>query len=100
MNLVPIILKIKNDYYEFLTEEDFQILISNPKESDIKKIANKIWNKYLSNHFDYNEDNFKNGMLSIDSFEPDKYPLFHEENLYLEILDDKEKGVSNEFRFN
>lgn len=91
MNLEQIILKIKNNYYEFLTDEDFQILISNPKESDIRKIVNKIWNKYLSNPFDYTEDNFKflvskNGMLSIDSFEPDKYPLFHEKNLYLEIL--------------
>ncbi|MDD4796122.1 MAG: hypothetical protein PHG03_06220 [Bacilli bacterium] len=91
LNLEQIILKIKNNYYEFLTEEDCQILISNPKESDIRKIVNKIWNNYLSNPFDYTEDNFKflvnkNGMLSIDSFEPDKYPLFHEENLYLEIL--------------
>ena len=51
LNLEQIILKTKKNYYEFLTDEDFQILISNPKESDIKKIANKIWNKYLSNHF-------------------------------------------------
>lgn len=114
LNLEQIILN------QYLNNEDLSILVNNPKESDIRKIVNKIWKYYLSNPFDYQEESFnflvsKNGILFMDSWEFSEYPIFHDENhfsLPYEIVDKKiwqlyfikelsgyiDEGVSNEYR--
>ncbi len=91
MNLTEIISKIKNDYKEYLIEEDQFILDNNPIEYNIRVIVNKIWDKYLTNPFEHDDKNFrylvkKNDIVFPEIIDFSELPVFQDEVHFLEIL--------------
>ena len=102
LNLNQIIYKIKTSYSEYLTGGEKQILDNNPEESDIRKIVNQIWDKYLTDPFDFTGNNEfcylvkKNDLIFIEPVEFEEFPVFQDHKHYLEILSNEnileEKG--------
>lgn len=92
MNIIELIAKIKSGYNKYLTDNDYQVLDNNPEENDIREIINRIWNRYLTNPFDYNgKGEFrylvrKNDLLFFEPVDFENFPIFHDSRHSLELL--------------
>ncbi len=92
MDIENIKIRIKDKYLEYLTEEEINALEESKDELVIRNLVNQIWDRYLTNPFDYEEGKAfrfltkKGTLISIENPDFEESPIFYDTTHYLTII--------------